>query len=71
MNQLDTGFICYDDGCHLWRYANNSVRRDLSPITEKLAIVEIVIDKMHMAGLTDGWCFEHCNPKDLDNISTC
>lgn len=71
---MDTGFICYDDGCHLQRYANNSVRWDLSPITKKLATVEIVIDKMHMAGHTDRWCFEHCNPrsfKDVDDVSTC
>ena len=73
-NFIHTGFIYYDDGCHLRHYANNPFRRDLSPIAKKLATIETVIDKMHMAGYTDEWCFEHCNPrsfKDLDNVSAC
>ena len=46
-------FICYDDGCHLRKYSRNSIRRNLTPTTEKLATVEIVIDKLHMAGHID------------------
>ena len=62
--------ICYDDGCHLHRYARNPMRGQLST-TIQLAQVEIVIDKMHMAGHIDKWCHDNCDPKlftDLDNV---
>ena len=42
-------------------------------MTKKLATTEIVIDKMHMAGHIDRWCFDHCNPrsfKELDDVSS-
>ena len=65
-------FICYDDGCHLRKYANNVTRREFSEASKKLASTEIVIDKMHMAGHTDKWCHRNCNPrafKELDDVS--
>ena len=43
-------FICYDDGCHLRKYATNSSRCDLTATTTLLSQVEIVIDKLHFAG---------------------
>lgn len=67
-----TEFVCYDDGCHLRRFARNPSRAHLTPIAAKLANTEIVIDKMHMAGHTDAWCHLHCDPKlfkELDNVS--
>ena len=39
--------ICYDDGCHLRKYARHSTGCHLTPTAKKLAEVEIVIDKMH------------------------
>ena len=71
MGFLITEFVCYDDGCHLRRFARNPSRADLTPISKKLATVEIVVDKMHMAGHTDSWCHQHCDPKlfrELDNV---
>ena len=65
-------FVCYDDGCHLRRYATNPSRRNLTPQSIQLANTEIVIDKLHMAGHTDTWCRQHCDPKsfkELDNVS--
>ena len=65
-------FVCYDDGCHLRRFARNPSRAYLTPISTHLANTEIVIDKMHMAGHTDAWCHQHCDPKlcrQLDNVS--
>ena len=65
-------FVCYDDGCHLRRYARNPCRSQITPFSVKLASVEIVIDKMHMAGHTDKWCHQYCNPrafKELENVS--
>ena len=64
-------YICYDDGCHLRRFARNPVRSQLTSTTIQLAQVEIVIDKMHMAGHIDKWCHDNCDPKlftDLDNV---
>lgn len=64
-------FVCYDDGCYLRRFAQKPSRRDLTPTSSQLATVEIIIDKMHMAGHTDAWCHQHCDPKlfrQLDNV---
>ena len=66
-------YICYDDGCHLRKYARNDVRKDLTPTAQCLAKTEIVIDKMHFSGHTDKWCLDNCNPnnfRDLDNVRT-
>ena len=65
-------FVCYDDGCHLRKYAKHPSRSLLTPQSTKLANTEIVIDKMHMAGHTDVWCHQHCDPKsfkELENVS--
>lgn len=64
--------MCYDDGCHLKKYASNDKRAEQTPTAQKLATMHIVIDKMHFRGHTDVWCQEHCNPykyDDLDNMS--
>ena len=66
-----TGYICYDDGCHLSKYATNPCRRDLTPTTQAISQMSIVIDKMHMAGHVDAWCKENCDPhkfRDLDKV---
>jgi len=66
-------FVCYDDGCHLRKYAKHPSRSLLTPQSTKLANTEIVIDKMHMAGHTDVWCHQHCDPKsfkELENVDT-
>ena len=46
-------YICYDDGCHLRKYARNPVQSQLTPSAVQLSQIEIVIDKMHMAGHVD------------------
>ena len=46
----DAEFLCYDDGCHLRKYAYNECRRGLTTTTKKLASTEIVIDRMHFRG---------------------
>ena len=65
-------YLCYDDGCHLKKYAANPKRATQTPTAQKLATMKIVIDKMHFRGHTDTWCQEHCNPykfDDLNNVS--
>ena len=66
--------ICYDDGCHLKRYANNAIRKSVTPQSMQIANTSIVVDKLHFAGHTDKWCREHCDPrsfKELDNVRMC
>ena len=65
-------FICYDDACHLRRYANNPKRRNITTTSQRLTEIELVVDKMHMAGHVDEWCHAHCDPRkfvELQNVS--
>ena len=57
--------ICYDDGCHLRRFAQNPVRRDVTATSKVIANLEIVIDRLHFKGHTDDWCKRNCNPDSL------
>ena len=71
-NNLITGFLCYDDGCHLKKYANNPVRASQTPTAIRLASLNIVIDKMYFKGHIDQWCHQNCNPhsfRELDSVS--
>ena len=66
-------FICYDDGCHLRRYARLTSRKDLTATTKHLAQVEILVDKLHMRGHTDPWCKANCDASafpELDKVRT-
>ena len=47
-----TEYICYDDGCHLRKYAQNPIRRDQTPTTQFLSRMEIVVDKIWLGMLT-------------------
>lgn len=71
---LSLEFICYDDGCHLRKFAQQSTRKNVTPTAQKLSKVEIVVDKLHMEGHTDAWCKANCDPylfKALDKVSIC
>ena len=64
--------VCYDDGCHLKKYATNTSRINLTPTAAHIASLNIVVDKMHFKGHTDSWCHENCNPyqlKELDEVN--
>jgi len=61
-----SGTICYDDGCHLKKYANKRV--DLTETAGRMASCAIVVDKMHFKGHTDGWCQKYCNPYELEQL---
>ena len=65
--------MCYDDGCHLKKYATNPVRANHTPTANKIASMNIAIDKLHFKGHIDAWCKEHCDPhkfEDLIDVST-
>ena len=55
-------FICYDDACHLKRFANKPKRIDLTEKVKQLASIKVVVDKMHMMFHTDASCKENCCP---------
>ena len=65
-------FICYDDGCHLRKFARNPVRNNLTPASTLLSKLEIVVDKMHIKGHVDPWCLQTCDArkfKSLDKVT--
>ena len=68
---LFTEYICYDDGCHLNKFCTNPIRKDLTGTTKKLALLPIMVDKVHIAGHVDAWCLENCDSrkaKDLEKV---
>ena len=62
---IDT--ICYDEGCHLKKYAQNK-RAELTETAKRIATCSIVVDKMHFRGHTDAWCHKNCNPYELEQL---
>ena len=60
--------LCYDDACHLKRYAQNPVRKDASDIARKMATMDMVCDRFHFANHTDKWCKKNCNPYKTANL---
>jgi hypothetical protein len=63
-----TETICYDDGCHLKRYATNPTRSALTSTSSRLTSLNFVIDRMHFKGHIDPWCHENCNPQKLEDL---
>lgn len=63
-----TGTICYDDSCHLKRYAANPSRCALTATASRLATMNYVIDRMHFKGHVDPWCHAHCDPNKLKEL---
>ena len=45
-------YLCYDDGCHLKRYANKQQRRDLIATSKLLQNISIVDTLMHGVKIT-------------------
>ena len=46
-------FLCYDDACHLKKFATNPRRSKLTDVATTISNLSIVVDKMHFAGHTD------------------
>ena len=72
MYSMNAEYVCYDDGCHLRKFCQNPVRRELTETTKILAATKIVVDKMHILGHVDAWCLENCDSrkiKDLDKVT--
>ena len=60
--------ICYDDACHLKKYACNTTRSGSTLTSSHIASLDIAIDKLHFRGHVDSWCHHHCNPYKLDRL---
>ena len=72
LTYISTGYICYDDECHLKQYALHPERSHQTATAKRMADLNIVVDKLHFKGHVDPWCKEHCNPygcSDLDEVS--
>ena len=63
------GFICYDDACHLKKFARDPARASLTDQSKQLASVEMVVDRMHMIGHVDPWCKEHCDADKIPELA--
>ena len=48
-----TEFISYDDACHLKKYAQNSVRRNITRTAQKMAEMEMIVDRFHVKNHVD------------------
>ena len=57
MNIFNLECICYDDACHLKRYALNR-----GHISQKLMNLDYRVDRFHFGNHVDKWCKANCNP---------
>ena len=60
--------ICYDDACHLKKYAINSTRNHSTETSKILQNMEYVVDKFHFKNHVDTWCKNNCNPYKCNKI---
>jgi hypothetical protein len=60
--------ICYDDACHLKKYACNPSRRDCTEASTKISSLDIVVDKLHFRGHVDAWCHQNCDPYKIEKL---
>ena len=61
----NSGYLWYEDG---HKVARNPTTKGITPAAKHLASIEILVDKMHMAGHVDKWCKENCNEKNLSEL---
>ena len=69
---LNLECICYDDACHLKKYAQNP-KRHTSEVSKKLSNLTMSVDRFHFGNHKDRWCKTNCNPYGnvhLQNVST-
>ena len=62
------GTICYDDACHLLRYAQNPKRLNLTDTSKRIGGTTIVVDKFHFRNHVDEWCKKHCNLDEVNHF---
>ena len=62
------GVICYDDACHLKKFAQNPVRSTQTALAARITGMQILCDRFHFKNHIDGWCRQHCNPLTSANL---
>ena len=62
------GVICYDDACHLKRFAQNPIRCSKTDIASRICEMEILCDRFHFKNHVDGWCRTYCNPLKSETL---
>lgn len=60
--------ICYDDACHLKKFAQNPKRSQLTEVAKAIESKIIVCDRFHFRNHIDKWCIKNCNPYDCDEL---
>lgn len=63
-----TSVICYDDACHLKRFAQNPIRCSKTDIASRICEMEILCDRFHFKNHVDGWCRTYCNPLKSETL---
>lgn len=63
-----TSTICYDDACHLKKFAQNPLRCDQTAVAARINGMEIICDRFHFKNHIDAWCRKNCNPLDSANL---
>ena len=69
LDLLNIGTICYDDACHLLKYAQNEKRVNLTDTMKKIGKTKIMVDKFHFGNHVDEWCKKHCNPYKCTDLN--
>ena len=65
---LCTGYVIYDDACHLKKFAINKSRSTQTETTQRIISMKMVVDRFHFPGHVDSWCKKNCNPNDFDEL---
>ena len=68
MFYLSTGYLIYDDACHLKKFATNSSRSKQTITAENIASMKMVVDRFHFRGHVDSWCRKNCNTDDCGEL---
>ena len=58
--------ICYDDACHLKKFAINPSRSELTEVSKNMSQLECYIDRFHFPNNVDKWCKKERNPFKSD-----
>jgi hypothetical protein len=60
--------ICYDDACHLKKFACNPKRNEKTDTAKRLSKMDIVCDRFHFKNHVDRWCKQNCNPHKCEKL---
>ena len=67
-HSLYTEYLIYDGACHLKKYATNSKRACITHTANRIASLNIVVDRFHFSGHVDQWCKQNCDPDKFDGL---